>query len=55
VLAHELSHVQNYDIRFMTLVAVLVGSISILANRFLRSRWLPRRNDRDSEISAPSL
>ncbi len=48
VLAHELSHVQNYDIRFMTLVAVLVGSISILAHIFLRSRWLPRRNDRDS-------
>ncbi|MCX6780249.1 MAG: M48 family metalloprotease, partial [Candidatus Magasanikbacteria bacterium] len=27
VIAHELSHVQNYDIRFMMLVAVLVGSI----------------------------
>jgi heat shock protein HtpX len=47
VLAHELSHVKNYDIRFMTLVAVLVGAISILSNIFLRSRWLPRRNDRE--------
>lgn len=47
VLAHEMSHIQNYDIRFMMLVAVLVGSISILANIFLRSRWLPRRNDRE--------
>jgi len=48
VLAHELSHVKNYDIRFMTLVAVLVGSISILANIFLRSRWFMggRRDDR---------
>jgi heat shock protein HtpX len=45
VLAHELSHVKNYDIRFMTLVAVLVGSISILSNIFLRSRWFPRRNN----------
>ncbi len=45
VLAHELSHVQNYDIRFMTLVAVLVGAISILANIFLRTRWLPRRSN----------
>jgi heat shock protein HtpX len=53
VLAHELSHVKNYDIRFMTLVAVLVGSISILSNIFLRSRWLPRRsNDRDNNIGA---
>lgn len=40
VIAHELSHVQNYDIRFMTLVAVLVGSISILSHLFLRSRWI---------------
>lgn len=45
VLAHEMSHVQNYDIRFMTLVAVLVGSISILANILLRSSWLPKRNN----------
>ncbi len=45
VLAHELSHVKNYDIRFMTLVAVMVGSISILSNIFLRSRWLPHRNN----------
>ncbi len=53
VLAHELSHVKNYDIRFMTLVAVLVGSISILSNIFLRSRWLPRRsNDRDNNVGA---
>ncbi|TSC83911.1 MAG: hypothetical protein G01um101413_714 [Parcubacteria group bacterium Gr01-1014_13] len=48
VLAHELSHVKNYDIRFMTLVAVLVGAIAILSNIFLRSQWLPRRNDRES-------
>lgn len=49
VLAHELSHITNYDIRFMMLVAVLVGSISILANIFLRSRLLfggRRSNDR---------
>ena len=47
VLAHELSHVKNYDIRFMTLVAVLVGAIAILSHIFLRSQWLPRRNDRE--------
>lgn len=44
VLAHELSHVKNYDIRFMMLVAVLVGSISILANIFLRTRWVGNRD-----------
>lgn len=48
VIAHELSHVQNYDIRFMMLVAVLVGSISIMANIFLRGGLFRRRgNDRE--------
>jgi len=37
VLAHELSHIANYDIRFMTLTAVLVGMISIISQIFLRS------------------
>lgn len=37
VLAHELSHIANYDIRFMTLTAILVGLISIIAQVFLRS------------------
>jgi heat shock protein HtpX len=37
VLAHELSHVANYDIRFATLVIVLLGVLSILSDIFLRS------------------
>ena len=36
VLGHELSHVRNFDIRFALLLAVLVGSIAILAQFFLR-------------------
>jgi heat shock protein HtpX len=39
VLAHELGHVGNYDIRYMTLVAVMVGMISIISELFLRSLW----------------
>ncbi|VVB79798.1 Protease HtpX [uncultured archaeon] len=39
VLAHELGHVGNYDIRFMTLVAVMVGMIAIISEIFLRSLW----------------
>lgn len=39
VLGHELSHIANYDIRFMTLVAVLVGMIAIISEIFLRSLW----------------
>lgn len=48
VLAHELSHVKNYDIRLMTIVVVLVGSISMMANIFLRGGF--RRNDRGKDI-----
>lgn len=37
VIGHELSHIKNYDIRFMTLVAVLVGLVAILSYLLLRS------------------
>jgi heat shock protein HtpX len=36
VVAHEMSHIGNYDIRFTLLVGVLVGSIALLADWFLR-------------------
>jgi len=36
VIAHEMSHVGNLDIRFALLVGVLVGSIALLADWFLR-------------------
>jgi heat shock protein HtpX len=36
VIAHELSHVGNYDIRFMALVVVLVAVVAMLADLFLR-------------------
>lgn len=39
VIAHELTHVKNYDIRFVTLTIIMVGIISIIAELFLRSLW----------------
>jgi heat shock protein HtpX len=36
VMAHELSHVRNFDIRFSVMVGVLVGSIALLADFFVR-------------------
>ncbi len=39
VIAHELAHVRNLDIRFTLLVGVLVGSIALLADMFLRVTW----------------
>jgi heat shock protein HtpX len=46
VIGHEMSHIQNYDIRFATLVAVLVGLIAIMSNALLRS-WRFRSGDRE--------
>jgi len=50
VLGHELSHIRNYDIRFTLLVGVLVGSVALLSDFFLRyTFWFGggRRDDRE--------
>lgn len=49
VVAHELSHIQNYDIRLMSLVTVLVGLITLLADMFLRMGRFGGRRSRDNE------
>ena len=36
VVAHELAHVQNYDIRLMSIVTILVGFVALLADWLLR-------------------
>jgi len=46
VVGHEMSHIANYDIRFMTLVAVLVGLIAILSYMLLRSYRFAREGER---------
>ncbi|CAN5410282.1 zinc metalloprotease HtpX [soil metagenome] len=49
VIGHELSHVRNHDIRFTLLVGVLVGSIALLADFFLRfTFWGGGRSSRRS-------
>lgn len=52
VIAHEMSHIANFDIRFMTLTAVLVGMISIAAEIFLRSMWFSGDNKGDGRAKA---
>lgn len=48
VVAHEISHIKNRDILFMTLVAVLVGLAAIVSHLILRSMWFGGgRNRRD--------
>ena len=49
VVAHELSHVGNYDIRVMTLVVVLVGTVTLLADWMLRASFFGGRKKSSSE------
>jgi heat shock protein HtpX len=51
VIAHELAHVRNLDIRFSLIVGVMVGSIALLSDFFLRfSFWGGhRRSSRDRD------
>lgn len=45
VIAHELSHIKNYDIRLMTIVSILIGTLSLLINMTGRHRLFNRSND----------
>lgn len=50
VIAHELSHVKNYDTRFMAIITILVGTVVFLSDWFMRSLWwggFGRRNRDD--------
>ncbi len=49
VIAHEMSHVKNFDIRFMMLTTVMVGLTTLLSDFILRSMWYGRggRRSRD--------
>jgi len=44
VLAHELTHIKNLDIRLMSVVSVMVGLVALLADWFLRMSWHGGRN-----------
>jgi len=47
VIAHEMAHIRNYDIRLMLLMAVLVGTVVMLADLFMQMLWFaPRGSSR---------
>ncbi len=55
VLAHELSHVKNYDTRLLAITAVIVGFISLLTNMFMNTLFwggLRNNNDRNNNSQA---
>ncbi len=48
VVAHELSHIKNYDIRLMSIVTILVGFIALLADWMLRMSFFGGKRDRNN-------
>ncbi len=62
VIAHEMSHIRNFDIRFALLMATLVGVIVLLCDMFWRAtRWgaltggHSRRSGRDRDSGGPAV
>lgn len=53
VLAHELSHIKNYDILLQTIAAVFVGFVTILSDLFLRVGVRSARRNSDSDNNSP--
>jgi heat shock protein HtpX len=48
VVAHELSHIRNYDTRLLGVITILAGSIALLSDIFLRSLWLRGDKNRNT-------
>lgn len=55
VIAHELSHIKNFDTRLMAVVAVLVGTIAYMADMFLRTLWWGGHRNRDEDRGLGSI
>jgi len=56
VIAHELSHIGNKDMLLMTVVAILAGTVAMLANMFLRiSFWGGGRRSNNDKGNAGAL
>lgn len=55
VIAHELSHIGNYDIRLMSIVSVLVGTIVLLSDWFTRGMFYGGNRKRGRDDSSGIL
>lgn len=60
VVAHELSHIRNYDILVSTLAVTMVGAVALLTDLTLRMMWwnggrVPRSGDRESSNNPLAL
>lgn len=48
VVAHEIGHIRNLDVRFMTMAGIMVGSIALISDLFLYSLWFGAGRRRSS-------
>jgi len=55
VIAHEMSHIGNYDIRLMSIVSILVGSVTLIADFFTRGMFYGRGRKKESSDVHPLL
>ena len=55
VVAHELAHVKNYDIRLSAVISVMVGFVVMLSDMFTRSMFRRSRKDNDDNNSANAI
>ena len=55
VIAHELSHVKNYDILVTTVAVTAVGAIALLSDLGLRFMWFGGRGDRRDSADSGGL
>ncbi len=55
VIAHEMSHIRNYDIRLMTVVAALIGAVILLSEIGMRSMAIGGGRKKSSRSGGPVL
>lgn len=55
VIAHEMGHIRNYDIRLSAVVTVMVGFIVMLSDMFTRITFRSRRSSRDKDNSGSAI
>jgi len=55
VIAHELAHIKNYDIRLSAVVSVMVGFVVMLSDWFTRITFYGRSRDRDNNSKGNTI
>ena len=55
VIAHELAHIKNYDIRLSAVVSVMVGFVVMLSDWFTRITFYGRHRDRDDDSKGNAI